>query len=532
MSKRKRIIAEIVIDGKTTITVDGNKMSAEFGALDRGSLTDVVDWGIYANRGSISFIDKEGYFNNTNVNQFRLKNAKVVFYLANDEKTKIATFIVDDASYDEETRNVEIQLVSEISKWQSLKSPEAIFPYYATSVPNLVTSVGNMFDKEISSEGFPTKTTIYCPIFKKNETLWDIVTKICQATMSRVSEEPNGSAIITDSFVDRTPIVVLPKNIIGIPNKSFSIVENTSMEVTQREKKTESADLNFTINWSGYDYGSSSPIVTENVVLSHSGASMTFDEEYKKATVRGSAKIIGEAYTYSSLPSVSLSWQKQKFGQYATDIPSQFEQFAPGYLVEGFLGSKISANLRGEELVFRCDSLPIKQTEYDAATGKIRVSETVVARGTFSSTYSTFSDSKAKETRKINLSNDFVEIQSNDLVQERSNYDNQDVSLAESILEEVRNRYSKGIECFEIECLFNQYYNENNEVVFDGKDLSKHFRKYDIIIPYVVRNGVTEPLRVDENGDPKKFRIIGISYTDDGLLKQKLYVQEERYDID
>jgi hypothetical protein len=47
-----------------------------------------------------------------------------------------------------------------------------------------------------------------------------------------------------------------------------------------------------------------------------------------------------------------------------------------------------------------------------------------------------------------------------------------------------------------------------------------------------MKKGEKVPLRKNEDGTPKKFRIIGISYSYDGLLKQKLSVQEERYDVD
>ena len=525
MKKRKRLIAEIVIDEQTTITVDGNKMSAEFGALDRGSLTDVVDWGIYANRGSISFIDKEGYFNNTNVNQFRLKNAKVVFYLANDEKTKIATFIVDDASYDDETRKVEVQLVSEISKWQSLRKSGSIFPYYETDVFDLTSMVSQYFGKSITADGSAKKTNIYCPLIRPNQSLWDIGTKLCQSSMGRVVENEDGSAVITDSFPERTPIVVLPKNIVGIPNSSFVVVPNASLDVTNRERVKEVAKLDFTINWTGYNEDDG--VAAENSVLSHTGAEMTFDSDYKNAkTAKGCVKTNEEIYELYS-PGVELTKQTQKFPISGDGISSQNTIFIPSLLLVGTDLVATDDNYR--EICFSCVSLPIKETETNMG---IRLSESVVTRGAFMVSYDTFSDSTEKITNAANNSDNVVEIQSNDFVQTKSYYAGEDISLGEHILQEVKRRYSHGIECFEIECLFNQYYNENNEVVFDGKDLSKHFRKYDIIIPYVVRNGVTEPLRVDENGDPKKFRIIGISYTDDGLLKQKLYVQEERYDID
>ena len=80
--------------------------------------------------------------------------------------------------------------------------------------------------------------------------------------------------------------------------------------------------------------------------------------------------------------------------------------------------------------------------------------------------------------------------------------------------------------------MFNDYCDVNGNKVFDTNDLSAHFKKYDVIIPYVMKKGKTVPLRINEDGTPKQFRIIGISYSYDGLLKQKLSIQEDRYDVD
>jgi hypothetical protein len=159
--------------------------------------------------------------------------------------------------------------------------------------------------------------------------------------------------------------------------------------------------------------------------------------------------------------------------------------------------------------------------------------DTFVKGGIIGFAVKTFADDGTITVYKKDSIDD-TNIQSNDLIQDGSylfDSTNQ-LSLGDYILQEVSRRYSHGIECFEIECLFNDYYNENGELVFSKSDLSQHFNKYDVIIPYTVKRGKTVPLRKNSDGTPKKFRIIGISYSYDGLLKQKLSVQEERYDID
>jgi hypothetical protein len=139
----------------------------------------------------------------------------------------------------------------------------------------------------------------------------------------------------------------------------------------------------------------------------------------------------------------------------------------------------------------------------------------------------------------VNITNneneEILEIPSNDLVQTRSRFvrdEGSPNSLAHHVLQETNRRYHNGIACFEIECLFNDYYDENGQLVFARDFLLNHFEKYDIIIPYIMKGGRKVPLRTTADGEPKKFRVIGISYSYDGLLKQRLQVQEERYDID
>jgi hypothetical protein len=101
--------------------------------------------------------------------------------------------------------------------------------------------------------------------------------------------------------------------------------------------------------------------------------------------------------------------------------------------------------------------------------------------------------------------------------------------LNQIILENVERKYGKRIECVELECLFNKYYDEQGNLIYNG-DYLQCFEKYDTIIPYVMRQGKREPFRLDENGNPMVFRIIGIEYSYDGLLKQKLHLHQERPD--
>ena len=62
MSFKKRIIAEISIsepESSKIYTIDNNLINAEFEDLSCGNSSNLIDFGIYANRGSLTFVDTE-----------------------------------------------------------------------------------------------------------------------------------------------------------------------------------------------------------------------------------------------------------------------------------------------------------------------------------------------------------------------------------------------------------------------------------------------------------------------------------------
>jgi hypothetical protein len=238
MATNKRLIVEIINGEDVIMTIDQNLLSAEFGALDRGNLTDVVDWGIYANRGSISFIDNSNFFNNENVNSFDLKKYTVRFYLAKNSRVLISTFKIDSVQFDEEKREVNIELVSGILSLEQKNISQRIYPFYPTNAKELLSSINkNSLAYKIIYVGEDSininKTFIGCPYIGV-DTVWNVMNKLCQATMSRVIENPEGRLYITSSFPQKTPIIVKPYNVIKIEKAGFVKIENPSIDVTKR----------------------------------------------------------------------------------------------------------------------------------------------------------------------------------------------------------------------------------------------------------------------------------------------------------
>ena len=525
----KRIIAKIFNGEELIMTIDRNMLSCEFGALDRGNLTDVVNWGIYANRGSISFIDNIGYFNNQNVNSSEIKGYKVRFYLAKEQQILIATFNIEDVYFEEETKKVDISVVSPLLKLQNEKSTKNIYPFYEANLSGLVYYINDFLPNSNFSigEGDFTNITIGCPYIPV-DTVWNIITKICQATMSRVVETPNGDFQITSSFPQRTPIIVNPKNIIGFEKGDFVIIKNPNIVITEREKYEneilDGSKSDFSISWDNGDILGTTGITLSDIEKETSSSGETI---YAKGKI-----IIKTPYKIYKIGTEETAYNIRYvyFSNSTDEYPySDSKTTSLGVLLD-------TPSIENEQnIVANLKRRAIYDTFAVTSGSNNGYKQFFLSDGTFSFPITTFEDKGTIQHFHHKEYGEGDEIDSNDLIQDISYYENNygdKFSLGLHIVNEVYKRYHNGIECFEIECLFNDYYDVNGNKVFDTNDLSTHFKKYDIIVPYVMKKGKVVPLRVNEDGTPKQFRIIGISYYYDGLLKQKLSIQEERYDID
>lgn len=539
MSNNKRLIVEI-IDGDTVITtIDQNLLRAEFGALDRGNITDVYEWGIYVNRGSFSFIDRKGIFNHETINAIGLLNYTAKFYLVNSVSRKlIATHVIKSAQLKEETQEISIECVSNLEQWQNKKHgilfprfPEVETPLvHNTSTADVLNMLVQKYNDDNKSDTIEIligteplaleKTMIYCPYFSDN-TLWHSVNQICQASMSRVFDNEEGTAVISGAFPSKTPIIVKPSNILSVENSGYTRTTNLSIEITNREKfvgenaALEGVEEHFTITYDAYgqyhhttnaDYTDVEKTADEVIVTIH--------------------KDVNAQYKINSaiVPNVFAYVTKEVYQSGYPGTPNKtFSQNVN-------IGNAPVSALDPSEILLGSGDTGITCLKIIGNTRE-RITDVYV---TFKADH--FRDGDTTTEKIIRQPNSgVIAIPTNDLVQGESFYlqkSNIKVWLGEYILRELDRRYGKGIECFEIECLFNDYFDENGEKVFDRDNLSRHFEKYDIIIPYVQKSGKTIPLRTNADGTPKQFRIIGISYSYNGLLKQKLQLQEERYDVD
>lgn len=538
MIGNKRLIAKIM-DGDTVVmTIDQNLLSVEFGALDRGSLTSVTDWGIYVNRGSLSFVDNSGLFNNDTVNNAELLGYTVKFYLAyRDQENLIATFKVQSVSdFNEETKEVKLECVSKLENLQKLKQKKPFFPFQTSTAQSLLEydednddgilvyavedeGATAVYPLEISDDTSNlTNVHIFCPFFPI-DSIWSNLTKICQASMCRIIEDEKGNAVITGSFPKKSPILIQPHNILGITSSEFARLPNCSISVTNRTRKEEQTILDGVNQVFYLNYGA-----TGGAPISVSGGSYIIRDN-----PNGGLNISLSAFLntpYQIWGDGEDLYGRKKIYTYATETRERLNAAEFSEQGEGYDYAFVSVGTSDYSYISGGWTAKLNESLTELENGRLRKVELKFGAAHFvdggSTTLTCVNDDRL----------DIFEVPSNDLIQSNSYYKVKETPLAQHILREISRRYGNGIECFEIECLFNDYFYKDGSKAFDGQDLSNHFKKYDVIIPYVMKRGQTVPLRKNADGTPKKFRIIGISYSYDGLLRQKLQVQEERYDTD
>ena len=503
----KRLVAEICDSNDNVImTVDDNLLSAEFGALDRGSITDVVDWGIYANRGRLSFIDNNGYFNDFNANSSEISNATVKFYLAKIATELIATFEVANVVYNNETKQVDIELQSCLLALQNNTIYNDIYIWSSVSIKEVLNYC---FKQEINfGDGTSSLSdmSIYCTYIAAPINLWNIGEKICQISMCRIFDNKYGKPIISNENLSRSPIIIDTQNVISYTSPDFVKHANFKMDAINRKKSlttTEHSTIRFNVYNTDGTMALTSPItVTEIADETYNGvynckvsANLSFPHKIFEVVAYG--KAIGNFYQ-------SLKNGNQAYlNNFTVDVSN--------------ISSVVSSDHTSVLLEFTIQGAKVIDSDVT----------TVLTEMEFSFSYKYFYDEGTKDYSTVLSDYPYKQITTNDLMQTSNRYRNDDV-LADYIVNTTLRRYGKGIECVECECLFNNYYDINGNLVLNGSDL-QHFEKYDIVIPYTVKKGQRVPFRTNKDGIPKRFRIIGIQYSYDGLLRQKLWLQEEQY---
>lgn len=505
----KKLIAEIIFNTES-ILVSDSLLSTSFGALDRGNVTELAEYGIYANKGTLSFIDRNLSFKNLYEQYKGTTDVKVRFWIGYND-TCLATFDIENAKINDETNQVEIDLISHIMQWQNKKVHRSLFRQYnalffSKSLLDLVEFAKEFWGIEVNIKTDRlARTIVNCPDIEDSPTVWDFMTEICQAGMCMIFDDEYGVPCICDTTPNNSNIIITPNKILGIGDDVESSIPNASITVVNRTK--HKAALNDRYTKQIYLYDSNGDVVSYDQDL------LTFEEyadvgEYHSAHVR-----YGVAFQN---PTFSIDGIICRGDRGYKDLSSIDED-----VVVKFRSLYLSLSLFSNHAIVE---LTISPSKYSPEAGFDPYMWFRNVRIYLKTTYYTDEDEEksytTSETKQPKL------LTANKFIQTESTYAGKDLST--EILDTIKSRYANPIKCLEMECLLGEYKDNDGNVILAKGDL---FKKYDTVIPYVIRNGKKEPYSIDDNGEPSSFEIVGVEYSYRGLFRQKLYLQENRVNI-
>lgn len=532
------------------IAIYNNILSVSFGALDRGDLSNTVQWGIYSNTGEIKLIDIDGSVTNLLKSKNKIK-ARI--YASSDRfDTLLATFIVDDFVANAESKEISIQLKDSLVDWQDINVYRK-YLFYSTDLYDILddilynTGVSIRYEKSDYTEGFFEDIKIYCP-YLETSSLWDMIAKVCEVAMCRVYEDEYGNPTI--AYIGSTmlnakasnPIVIRSRNIFGIPNSIINFktaIPTASIATKDRQRKHgQVAQKSYTLyvaDKNNLPESSDGTILPENFPHKFVGNDINYNPDTEIAISDSSLgykdMVIQRSYVSPSINSshiyeldtlnqdISYSENRNITGTRSTSWHSESSPFLTYYNEPLDIVDDFSFVTTGDEiaLVFAVKNISQWSGNYpEMVTSTLDVKVTGKYFLDNNDIITSYGDGKA------------VSLPTNELLQTNNTY-HTDKSHTQEILDTVQNLYQNGVECVEIECSFSDYYYNDETLALSGSGIDKAiecFQKYDIVTPYVFRSGVEQPYSVDEQGNAKKFTIIGIKYFYAGLLRQTLYLQE------
>lgn len=543
----KKLIAEIKNDNATLIEIN-DVLSVNFGALDRGNITDTTNWGLYSNKGEIVFIDKTKTFKSIISNY---EDLSVNIYYSNSQKKQLATFLIDDYEYNDESKQVTLTLKDNLIGWQS-QTLDEYYEFFEKEISSIWSYIHGEQSRLTNAVRIKMGLSIVNTSYMQKSSKWSNADKICQATMTRCFCDTDGTPL----FADETPkqsnnIIIRPRNILSINNVARNAktkikdVSISAKNITKYENEPISDEFPFTLynirgvyekhfgvgeptqygifaDWVGYNSSNvtinnyidwdvpsvggfvSAKIQKPENLFSYSGADITVniatipDSSYETETIQKTTKTTNEK-------------KAQENG---------YEIYSP----DDIIIYNLSTSPRG-----RSDALLVKFQENEISYPYSDLPELNGVVGNYCITDGTITVignfyTEDGEKSYGSTSDKSTTLKSNELIQTKSTYGGK--ALAQHIIDTVKAKYGNGIECVELEVTPSEYYDDDGINIINSQGNKPLFEKYDIVTPYVIRNGIEQPYSIKEDGSPKSFKIIGIEYSYQGLLRQKLYLQE------
>lgn len=531
----KLIINIINQDNGASFHVVNNISHIDFEALDRGNVNDIVDFGIYSNKGSVEFLDVDYKFKNI-ANNGNAKLKVEICHLNGDVLKKKGTFFVDD--YEEKSGKVTLSLSDRLTEWQDISVPR-IFVFEEQSADYLLQ---RMLEKvgehhitilaDATTKQFLENAICDCPDIQE-DSFWNDVTKICQLCQCRVFCNEDGVPVISNGSIKKVGAAIRAKHIIDVPEvykRTHTKKSEFSVEINNINKRSGSIleqkalatlyNREVTVN----DEGKESWSAVKNT-SANNGITKSF------YTIKDGIFKIEEGVTlYFNLPIKSNAYYNPLKDPYNALTVKQTLTSYNNTLANGTVNDLkefLSATYRNLELNEGYNTNSVSGSvniDYVYKGSTVFTPSRVVWSSEIDILGNYYEKSGVRKISNSQSSSNSYELPSNELMQVDNTVNSALDGYSEWYIDNISTKLSKGTECYVLTCILSDYYDENGNLLYDST--YEMFDKYDVVTPYIMRGASHVPLSIDDNGEPKKFQIIGIKYAFAGIIKQTLYLQE------
>ena len=518
-----KLICKLLDNNNNIIyNVDGF-LNIEFSSRDRGNISESTDWGIYANSGNFEFIDN----NSTFLSVAERIESICIYYSALNKEKLLATFLIEDYEYDYETKKVNVKLKDSILGLQTSHLGE-YYPFHAETLLSIYNKNISSFANITNESSNKMSNTHINTSYMDKSTKWSAINKICQASMLRCFSDVNGRPLITDETPrQNNHIIIKPKNIISIENYISSKktkVEKVSIsakKINKHENEPLFEDTEVTC-WNVIDtIDTDADGIKDNISVSWGGTNNVYrvltGDGYHGINVGATNKLPDHTFRFRDVVASTLSRNIGNYGRLESNkISTEDGTFTPSRSNASILPNT------PDEVDYYFETWSALQRYYFDNEGRLLAGSWAVTNASINLLGDFFTED-GEETFG-NDEEDSLSLQSNELIQTQSTYYNQ--NLSQHIIDTVKKKYSNGFICVEMEVICGNYKDSNNEDIISPTSEKPLFEKYDIVTPFVIRNGIEQPYAKKTDGTAMSFKIIGIDYRYKGFLRQKLYLQE------
>jgi hypothetical protein len=448
--------------------------------------------------------------------------------------------LIDDFDYEDESGKVTITLKDSLMDWQQ-QNVEEYYDFVEKSILEIWNSkYYNFANKTQGASAYMARTSVNTSYMTKSSR-WSDANKICQATMLRCFCDIDGTPLFsTESSKQNNNISIMPKNILSIGEKiknTKTKIQDVSISAYNIKKHKNEEILSSSVPFTWYNTrgtsveGPSGPVQNyivadwANYFVNVSTIRVLANGGYYGALVSARVKKPEHLFSFGdAVIEVNVSTTTNKSSKITVTKQSTKEStYSPKVNVSEDITDRSYLYVNVEDdFVIGAYSEELDELNL--------VGQHCVADGTINVLGDFFTD---EGQTTFGSSSEFSEmLSSNELIQTESKYKTYiadklvSYNLAQYIIEKVKKEYENGVECVEMEVTPSDYYDNFGNNVINSTGEKPLFEKYDIVTPYVVRNGVEQPYSTKDDGSPKSFRVIGIEYSYKGVIRQKLHLQE------